>query len=324
MRIRRNQIDPTQSYKGFVLDNDDSKHPDGVKAGRVRVKVLGVLDQLEEDDHYPWALPDWDQADGSTQWSGKFDVPKVNSIVNIKFQIAPDGTGSVYHPVYTSTHAYKQQVLKDAEWHYPNRKVHRLSNGNVLIVDTKDDSLHLYNPGETHMKSKGKLTIKCEETFVLISDVEIGLRAPEVAVRALDHLILESEDKLTMRCKGRMNIESRDDIFMLARQNIDVMTANKEIRVQARGEEGGEGKITVKSFRDNVEIIAEGQEPRESSIKIRAEGTKFVHKIEMDVLNGSLTEHAGMAGVPPGPALLSLAADKIITIAAPVVSISSD
>lgn len=322
MRVRRNQIDPQLLYKGVVLDNDDSKHPDGVKAGRVRVKILGVLDELESDDHYPWALPDWQQSDGSTQWSGTFDVPKKNAIVNIRFQSSPDGSGSVYHPVYTSTHAYKDQVLKDAEWHYPNRKVHRFSNGNYIVVDTEDDSLHLYNPGETHVKSKGKLTIKCEESFVIISDVEVGIRAPEVAIRAKDHLILESEGKLTMRSKERMNIECRDDIFMLARQNMDLMTANEELRIQARGD-NGEGKITVKSWKDNVEIIAEGQEARESSIKIEASGQRFVNKFEMAVINGLMTQHSGMAGSPPGPATMTLTADMLISIIAPDVFISA-
>lgn len=262
--IRKNQIQPGVKYKGQVLDNND---PD--KRGRVRVKVFGVLDNLDSEDHYPWAVPDWSHGDGSTQYSGKFDVPKVNAIVGVEFQVAPDGSGSIYHPRYTSSHTFEPETLKDSEHHYPNRKVHRLSNGAVVIVDTEDDSVWMYNPGESHIKSAGKLCIKSEETFVLISDVEVGIRAPEVAVRALEHLILESENKLTIRSAGPMNIETRDNLQVLARLNIDVIADREQIRVTARGN-GSNGDIRVRSLQDSVLIEASGNGGRQANVDIKA------------------------------------------------------
>lgn len=215
-QFRTNKIRPNIVYVGQVIDNIDPEY-----LGRIRVKIPGVLD-FDDTDHYPWCIPDWHHVDGCTQWSGCFDVPKPDAIVGVWFQEGPDTDGSVYHPVYTSSHLMQPQILQDSLHHYPNRKVHRLSNGTHVIVDTEDDSVWMYNPGETHCKSAGKLVIKSEETFVLISDVEVAIRAPEIALRAKDHLIMESDDKLTMRCLGQMNIETRNNLAILAANRIDM------------------------------------------------------------------------------------------------------
>lgn len=264
--FRRNSLKPNAKYRAIVFDVDDPK-----KLGRVRIKVPKLVDFDKPEDH-PWAIPDWEHPDGLTEYSGKFDVPKLNSYVDVYFQEAPDGTASVNHPIYSTTNLTEPTANKNKEHehHYPHRKLHALSNGTRVIVDTKDDSVWLYNPGETHARSNGKLVIKCEETFVIISDVEIGLRAPEIALRAKDHLIMESEDRLTMRCKGKMAFETRDDLRVRARKNIEMDTEEESIKLTTLSEKSGIGNIELTAKKDRIKITTEGAGGRKSHVEILA------------------------------------------------------
>lgn len=268
--FRRNSLKPNTKYRAIVIDNDDSKEKQPY-LGRVRIKIPKLVDFDKPEDH-PWAIPDWDHPDGLTEYSGKFDVPKLNSYVDVWFQEAPDGTASVEHPVYSTTNLTTPTANKNKEHqhHYPNRKMYALANGFRVIIDTEDDSVWLYNPGEWHMRSNGKLVIKCEETFVLISDVEIGLRAPEVAVRAKDHLILESENKLTMRSKGPMTFETRDDLRVRARKNIIMDTEEEHIKLTTLSEKGSIGNIELTAKKDRIKLTTDGGGGRTSHIELLA------------------------------------------------------
>lgn len=262
--VRRQQINPAHQYKGWVIDNDDP-----TKNQRVRVHVPGIMD-YENNEHYPWCLPQHAHPDGASNYSGTVSVPKVNAVVGVHFQATPTGEGDINYPTYGAFHVTDPTQLKDGEHHYPNRKVHRLSNGTFAIIDTEDDSVWLYNYGETHVKSGGKLVIKSEETFVIISDVEVGIRAPEIAVRAKDHLILESENKLTMRCAGEMNIETRDQLRMLAKKGIDIEAIDEDIQLLTRGEgQNGEGNIVIDSKKDSVKLVATGEQTgRQANVEL--------------------------------------------------------
>lgn len=295
-KFRPNKIHPNVCYAGQVLDNNDPK-----QQGRIRVHIPGVL-EFSKPEHYPWCVPDWHHTDGSTNWSGSFDVPKLNAIVGIYFQETPDVEGSAYHPTWTAHNLLQPQILTDAKHHYPNRKVHWFANGARAIIDTEDDSVWLYNPGEVHAKSKGKMCIKAEQTFVILSDVEVGIRAPEIALRAKNHLIMESEDKITMRCKGRMNIESRDDIRALARLNVMVTAAERNIELLARADKSDLSEIKLTTNKDSIKLDAKGMENdrpghidilcRKNHIKLEARGinsprerSSFLLKVKKDLID---------------------------------------
>lgn len=306
-QFRTNKVRPHVIYVGQVMDNNDPEF-----LGRIRVKIPGVLD-FEDINHLPWCIPDWHHCDGSTQWSGKFDVPKLDAIVGVWFQEGPDTDGSVYHPIYTSSHLMSPQKLVDSLHHYPNRKVHRLSNGTHVIVDTEDDSVWMYNPGETHCKSKGKLVIKSEETFVLISDVEVAVRAPEIALRAKNHLIMESDDKITMRCLGNMTVETRKNLSVLAaqairmvadRDNMLLQTRNKTIFMESAQHisERAANNIWLSSG-DNTSIMAG------SNVSIRA-----IRSISVTAATGTLTTQS--------LAPTTIRSSTKITLRAPIVKLS--
>ena len=333
-KFRSNKIRPNVLYSGQVIDNMDPQ-----QLGRIRVKIPGVL-EFNRPEHYPWCIPDWHHVDGSTNWSGSFDVPKLNAVVGIWFQETPDVDGSPYHPIWTAHNLFTPQVLKDAKHHYPNRKVHRFSNGAHAIIDTEDDSVWLYNPGETHAKSKGKLCIKAEQTFVILSDVEVGVRAPEIALRALNHLIMESEGKLTMRCKGRMNIESREDIRMLAKRNVLVTAAEKNIELLARDDKADIGEIKITANKDSIRLIAEGREngrpgdieivSRKNHLKMEAQGrnspqerSSFLLKVlkdQIDIENQG-PEPTSMIKIEHRAQNVTVKAAKVLLLQAPIVKV---
>lgn len=273
--ISRHRVKANVPYRGYVVDNKDPK-----QLGRVKIKVPGLLDF--KVDHLPWAVPYWWQTEGGTDWTGFFDVPKLNAYVTVFFQEAPDGSGSVYNPFYSSFGVVEPTQLEDSLDHYPNRKIHRFSNGAYAFVDTEDDTLWLYNPGESHFKSKGKLAIKSQETFVIISDVELGIRAPEIALRAKDKLILESEGTLVMRSKDRMDIETRDNLWVMARKNIDITACEEHVTVRARGDlKETESNVKIRAIKDHIKLRAEGTfRDRESNIYVESRKSHiYVHAL---------------------------------------------
>ena len=69
---------------------------DPLEKGRVRVKVFGKFDKLE-DAQIPWASPSgFMTSAGSATGSGQFSLPKIGSIVNIQFE-----NSNLYTPIYT-------------------------------------------------------------------------------------------------------------------------------------------------------------------------------------------------------------------------------
>ena len=76
-------------FIGEVINNSD---PDNI--GKIKVRVIGMFDDLEEGD-IPWAYPATGFTAGSASGSGFYSVPKVGSTVAISFD-----QGNIYHPEY--------------------------------------------------------------------------------------------------------------------------------------------------------------------------------------------------------------------------------
>jgi hypothetical protein len=78
-------------WLGEVVDITDP-----LEEGRVRVKVFGKFDKLE-DTMIPWASPSgFMTSAGSATGGGSFSLPKIGSIVNVQFE-----NDNLYTPVYT-------------------------------------------------------------------------------------------------------------------------------------------------------------------------------------------------------------------------------
>ncbi len=82
----------TEQFLGEVLDISDPK-----KLGRIKVRVRGWYDELDED-LIPWALP-------SYITRNRHDLPCVGSEVVVEFL-----KGSIYHPVWFTGGHYKNEL----------------------------------------------------------------------------------------------------------------------------------------------------------------------------------------------------------------------
>jgi hypothetical protein len=67
------------SWLGEVVDIADPQ-----KIGRIKVKVFGKFDELDNES-IPWAYPGNNISAGSADGGSFFSVPKLGSIVSIKF-----------------------------------------------------------------------------------------------------------------------------------------------------------------------------------------------------------------------------------------------
>ena len=105
------------SWLGEVMDVADPQ-----KMGRIKVKVFGKLDDIPVDD-MPWAYPGNNHTGGSDTGGGFYSVPKVGSLVSIKFDC-----GNLGHPEYFFLQNISDQLRDEIKGSY--------TNAHSLIYDT--------------------------------------------------------------------------------------------------------------------------------------------------------------------------------------------
>ena len=88
-------VQANKTYVGIVQDNLDPQ-----KLGRVKVRVVGVFDQMELKD-IPWASP-WKDLNGNG-----FNVPEVGKLLTVIFD-----SGNEYKPEYIYADFYNINLEK--------------------------------------------------------------------------------------------------------------------------------------------------------------------------------------------------------------------
>ena len=97
-----------KTFLGEVMEVEDP-----LFKGRIKVKVFGKFDDIPVED-MPWSHPGMNSTGGSVTGGGFFSVPKVGSIVSIKFD-----QGNIYHPEYFCNQEISDEVklaLKSLLW----------------------------------------------------------------------------------------------------------------------------------------------------------------------------------------------------------------
>jgi len=105
------------SYCGIVVDIEDP-----LKIGRVRIEVFGFFDGLEPN-LIPWATPSTSNTGGSDSGGGFFSVPKLGSVVEVKFD-----SGNIYNPQYSFNQRISNELKDEISGSY--------TNAHSLIYDT--------------------------------------------------------------------------------------------------------------------------------------------------------------------------------------------
>jgi len=138
---------------GEVLNVDDPNFD-----GRIKVNVRGKFDGIPVDD-LPWAISDNLISSGSASGSGSYDVPKLNTIVGIRFE-----NGDIMHPMYFKiqhvSDELKNDVISASDTPYTVKSLWYDSDINLKNYFNQADGINLY------YKDSG-INIKDDNTILL-------------------------------------------------------------------------------------------------------------------------------------------------------------
>ena len=196
------------NWIGLVVDNEDP-----LQEGRVKVKVFGKFDELE-DEAIPWATPRNNLTGGSATGSGFHSVPKVDSVIGVVFE-----NGDLYQPEwYTIEHisdelrseisgsyANAHSLIYDSEagvklffteakglmLDYNETQVNITPDNSVVIKNPNGDIIELSNEGKCTVTVSDEVEVNCQtatinaesDVFVNSPNIELGENAAEAVIK---------------------------------------------------------------------------------------------------------------------------------------------
>jgi hypothetical protein len=209
------------SWLGEVMDVADPQ-----KMGRIKVKVFGKLDDIPVDD-MPWAYPGNNHTGGSDTGGGFYSVPKVGSLVSIKFDC-----GNLGHPEYFFLQNISDQLRDEIKGSY--------TNAHSLIYDTI---------------TEGFVKVYFTEKKGLMLDYKNS----QINIRPDKSIILHTDSRnsiVEMLNDGTMNIYHKNNINIIgdAKLNVTIKgdttitTSGKTlVKTSATTDIESGGAITIKS-----------------------------------------------------------------------------
>jgi hypothetical protein len=180
----------TGAWLGEVVDVDDPN-----KSGRIKVKVFGKFDELETE-FIPWAYPANNYTGGGSDGGGFFSVPKVGSIVSIKFD-----NGNIYHPEYRFAQTISQALKDEISDSYTN--AHSLiydtsTEGGVKIFFTESKGLMLdYKSTQINIKNDNSVVIQTESGNSVIEITNDG----KLNLTHSGNITVKSDANIDATCK---------------------------------------------------------------------------------------------------------------------------
>jgi hypothetical protein len=185
----KDDLDST-SWLGEVVDIADP-----LKIGRIKVKVYGKFDQIPTE-HIPWAYPANNTTAGSATGGGFFSVPKLKSLVAIRFD-----NGNIYHPEYFFNQKISVEVKEEIGNSY--------ENAHIIVYDTV---------------TAGAIKIFFTEAKGLMFDYQ----QTQINIKNDKSVLIQTasgDSKVEILDDGTMNITQKNDI------NI---TTDKAVNVKAK------------------------------------------------------------------------------------------
>ncbi len=141
------------SYCGIVVDIEDP-----LKIGRVRIEVFGFFDGLEPN-LIPWATPSTSNTGGSDSGGGFFSVPKLGSVVEVKFD-----SGNIYNPQYSFNQRISNELKDEISGSYENAHsiiYDTITEGFVKVYFTEEKGLMLdYKESQINIKPDKSIIIQ--------------------------------------------------------------------------------------------------------------------------------------------------------------------
>lgn len=195
---------------------------DPLEKGRVRVKVFGKFDKLE-DAQIPWASPSgFMTSAGSATGSGQFSLPKIGSIVNVQFE-----NSNLYTPIYTyiqhlseelsaeitgDNYTTAQVLMYDTEVEGGLKIFYTIEKG--LMIDYNSSQINIRPDNTIYLEHAGGKVIHLQEKHISIgtettSDEPAVLGDKNVeALKALSAQIDTLSDNLLTFCGTQITASS--------------------------------------------------------------------------------------------------------------------
>jgi hypothetical protein len=176
-----------KQFLGVVELIDDPR-----KEGRARVRVYSIHDDLVAED-IPWAYPkNKSVVFGQAGKSGSISIPKVGSIVAVKFD-----NGNPYSPEYFAIHELAQDVKDELNTEYEGSHIVLFdgdqelklwfSVGKGLTISVKGTSINLAQDNTLTLKTDNKVIVDCP-------NIELG----STSSAALAEYVIKGETFLTL------------------------------------------------------------------------------------------------------------------------------
>jgi hypothetical protein len=178
-------------WLGEVVDIEDPQ-----KIGRIKVKVYGKFDQIPTED-IPWAYPANNTTASSASGGGFFSVPKLGSIVSIRFD-----SGNLYHPEYYFVQKISDEVKAEIENSYENAHIivyDTVTEGSLKIFFTEEKGLMLdYQESQINIKNDKSIFVT---TASGKSEVEL-LDDGTLNITQANNINVESDKDVNIECKN--------------------------------------------------------------------------------------------------------------------------
>ena len=206
------------SWLGEVVDIEDPQ-----KVGRIKVKVYGKFDELAKDD-IPWAYPGNNMTAGSETGGGFFSVPKLGSIVSIKFDM-----GNIYHPEYFFQQKISDETKAEIKDSY--------TNAHVLIYDTITEEYV-----KVYFTEKKGLMLDYKKSIINIKpDKSIDIHTASKN----SSILIEDDGKLTVYRKGAIKIDCDAKADITVKDDVKLKCTNLVVDHSSSVKLGANAKFHV-------------------------------------------------------------------------------
>jgi len=189
-------------YRGVVVDNLDP-----LKAGRVRVRVFPLYDNVP-DDELPWAILSDPFMGGLANAGGAF-IPNIDAHVFVFFE-----AGDHMHPVYfggapamvDNTPDLPEESRTNGQ--YPHNHVFRTTNGIVIEIDNTKDSERVT------IKEPSGTTMQLDKNGYTITDPH------DTTINTTGDVNITAQGNATVNAQGDATIQASGNVNVTAGGNI--------------------------------------------------------------------------------------------------------
>ena len=164
----------TTQWVGIVEDTADD-----IFEGRCKIRVYGKMDdRVDPEDPesayklptavLPWARPHQLMYGGSATGSGKFEIPKLGSVVRLTFD-----NGNFYQPIYHENIYPSDETKAEIEASY-----------SVEIINANGDSIVMLNDGNITFTHSAQFTINSGADTVINADTNTLINCVDAVISA--------------------------------------------------------------------------------------------------------------------------------------------